>query len=158
MEAAGFRHSGESRAKSSTQGWSSNSGQVAEDALRNPALVLASQHEQQSSASNLTLPQQPDQQAGTQTQSASSLDQPQNGLGLYQPTGNNPKPPTTDSLGQYQPIGNNQTPLAGDDLNSTVIVDAQLTHLSSRDGTLLLVETLRCQTCLLFTTLPHQDA
>ena len=46
---------------------------------------------------------------------ASSLDQPQNGSG------------------QYQPTGNDQTPLAGDDLTSTAIVDAQLTHLISRD-------------------------
>ena len=100
---------------------------------RNPALVLASDHEQQSSASNLTLPQQQDQQAGSQTQSASSLDQPQNGSVQYRPTGNNPEPPTADALGQYQPTGNNETPLARDDLNSDVIVNAQLTHLISRD-------------------------
>ena len=62
MAAAGFRHSGKSRAKSSNQSWSPNRGQVTEDGLRNPALVLASGHEQQSSASNLTLPQQEDQQ------------------------------------------------------------------------------------------------
>ena len=42
-------------------------------------------------------------------------------------------PPTTDALGQYQPAGNNETSLAGDDLNSKVIVNAQLTHLISRD-------------------------
>ena len=94
--------------------------------------MLASE-QQQSSASILTLPQQQNQQAGTQTQSASSLDQPQNGLVQYQLTGNNPEPPTTDALGQYQPAGNNETPLAGDDLNSNVIVNAQLTHLISRD-------------------------
>ena len=132
MAAAGFRHSGKSRAKSSTQGWSPNSGQVAEDASRNPALVLASEHEQQS-ASILTLPQQQNQQAGTQTQLASLLDQPQIGSVQYQPTGNNPEPPTSDALGQYQPTGNDETPLAGDDLNSNVIVNAQLTHLISRD-------------------------
>ena len=133
MAAAGFRHSGKSRAKSSTQGWSPNSGQVAEDASRNPDLVLASQHEQQSSASNLTLPLQQNQQAGIQMQSASSLDQPQNESVQYQPTGNNPEPPTTDATGQHQPSGNNETPLAGDDLNSNVIVNAQLTHLVSRN-------------------------
>ena len=32
-----------------------------------------------------------------------------------------------------RPDGNNETPLAGDDLNSDVIVNAQLTHLISRD-------------------------
>ena len=132
MAAAGFRHSGKTRAKSSTQGWSPNPGQVAEDASRNPALVLASEHEQ-TSASILTLPQQQNQQAGTQTQLPSSLDQPQIGSVPYQPAGNNPESPTTDASGQYQPTGDNQTPLAGDDLNSNVIVNAQLTHLISRD-------------------------
>ena len=83
-------------------------------------------------SSCLTLPQQ-NQQAGSQTQSASSLDQLQNGLIQYQPSGSNPGPPTTDTLGQYQPTGNNETPLARDDLNSEVIVNAQLTHLISRD-------------------------
>ena len=88
---------------------------------------------QQSSASILPFAEQQNQQVGTQTQSASSLDQPQIGLVQYQPTGNNPEPPTTDALGQYQPAGNNETPLTGDDLNSDVIVNAQLTHLISRD-------------------------
>ena len=37
------------------------------------------------------------------------------------------------TLDQYQPTGNNETPLAGVDLNSDAIVDAQLTHLISRD-------------------------
>ena len=77
----------------------------------------------------LTLPQQQNQQAGTQTQLASSLDQPQSGSVQYQPSGSNPEPPTTDALGQYQLTGNNETPLA----NSNVIVNAQLTHLISRD-------------------------
>ena len=56
------------------------------------------------------------------------MDQPQIGSVQYQPTGNNPEP-----FGQYQPTGNNETPLAGDDLSSNVIVNAQLTHLISRD-------------------------
>ena len=94
--------------------------------------MLASE-QQQLSASILALPQQQNQQAATQAQSASSLDQPQNGLVQYRPNGNNPEPPTTDALGRYQPAGNNETPLAGDDLNSNVIVNAQLTHLISRD-------------------------
>ena len=132
MAAAAFRHSGKSRAKSSTQSWTPNSGQVTEDGPRNPALMLASE-QQQSSGSILTLPQQQNQQAGTQTQSAYSLDQPQIGSVQYQPSGSNPEPPTTDVLGQYQPAGNNETPLARDDLNSDVIVNAQLTHLISRD-------------------------
>ena len=118
--------------RSSTQSWSPNSGQVAENGSRNPDLVLASE-QQQLSASILALPQQQNQQAGTQTQPASSLDQPQNGLVQYRPTGNNLEPPTTDALGQCQPAGNNETPLAGDDLNSNVIVNAQLTHLISWD-------------------------
>ena len=45
-------------------------------------------------------------------------------------------PPTTDALGQYQPAGNNETPIAGEDLNTDAIVDAQLTHLISRDDAL----------------------
>ena len=48
----------------------------------------------------------------------------------YQPSGSNPKPPTANALGQYQPAGNNETPLAS---NSDAIVNAQLTHLISRD-------------------------
>ena len=51
----------------------------------------------------------------------------------FPPSGSNPGPPTTDTLGQYQPAGNNETPLERDDLNSDVIVNAQLTHLISRD-------------------------
>ena len=94
--------------------------------------VLVSEQGQQSSSSCLTLPQQ-NQQAGTQMQSASSMDQLQNGLVQYQPSGRNPEPPTANALGQYQPAGNNETPLARDDLNSDVIVNAQLTHLVSRD-------------------------
>ena len=64
----------------------------------------------------LTLPQQQNQQAGSQTQSASSMDQLQNGLIQYQPSGTNPEPPTVRTPGQYQPAGNNETPLAGEDL------------------------------------------
>ena len=61
------------------------------------------------------------------------MDQLQNGLVQYQPSGSNLEPPTANALGQYQPAGNNETPLAGEDLNSDVIVNAQLTHLISRD-------------------------
>ena len=128
----GLRKSGKSRAKSSTQSWSPNSSQAAEDQSGSFVDVLVSERDQQSSSSGLTLPQQ-NQQAGTLTQPASSLDQLQNGLVQYQPSGNDLEPPTTDALGQYQPAGNNETSLAGDDLNSNVIVNAQLTHLISRD-------------------------
>ena len=61
------------------------------------------------------------------------MDQLQNGLVQYQPSGTNPEPPTANALGQYQPAGNNETPLAREDLNSDAIVNAQLTHLISRD-------------------------
>ena len=116
MAAAGLRKSGKSKAKSSNESWSPNSGQVTEDGPRNPALVLASEHEQQPPACYLTLPQLRSEQTRMQTQSATSLlDQPQGGSGQHQPTGNNP------------------TSLAGDDLNSTAISDAQLTPPISRD-------------------------
>ena len=69
----------------------------------------------------------------SQTQGACSLDQLQNGLVQYQHSGSNPEPPAANALGQYQPAGNKETPLARDDLNSDVIVNAQLTHLNSRD-------------------------
>ena len=118
--------------RKSTQSWPSNSDQVTEDGSRNPALVLASE-QQQSSASMLTLPQQRNQQVGSQTQSDSSMDQPQKGLRQYQPSGTNPEPPTVRTPGQNQPAGNNETPLAGEDFNSDAIVEAQLTHLISRD-------------------------
>ena len=108
----GLRKSGKSRAKSSTQSWSPNSGQAAEDQLASLVDVLVSEQGQQSSSSGLTSPKQ-NQQAGTLTQSASSLDQLQNGLVQYQPSGNDLEPPTTDALSQYQPAGNNETPLAG---------------------------------------------
>ena len=109
----GLRKSGKSRAKSSTQGWSPNSGQSAEDQSVSFVDVLVSEQGQQSSSSCFTLLQQI-QKAGTQMQSALSLDQLQNGLVQCQPSGNNPGPPATDTLGQYQPAGNNETPLVRD--------------------------------------------
>ena len=101
----GLRKSGKSRAKSSTQGWSPNSGRAAEDESGSFVDVLVSEQGQHSSSSGLTLPQQQNQQAGSQTQSASSMDQLQNGLVQYRPSGTNPEPPTTDTLGEYQPPG-----------------------------------------------------
>ena len=129
----GLRKSGKSRAKSSNQGWSPNSGQAAQNESGSFVDVLVSEQGQHSSLSALTLPQQQNQQAGSQTQSASSMDQLQNGLVQYQPSGTNLEPPTANALGQYQPAGNNDTPLAREDLNSDAIVNAQLTHLISRD-------------------------
>ena len=74
------------------------------------------EHKQQPPASSFTLPQHQNTQTGTQTQSATSLkDQPQ-GVQV-----------------QYQPSGNDLTSLAGEGSNSTAIVDAELTHLISRD-------------------------
>ena len=89
----GLRKSGKFRAKSSNQGWSPNSGQDAEHESGSFADVLVSEQGQHSSSSGLTIPQQ-NQQAGTQTLPASSMNQPQSGLIQYQPTGTNPEPPT----------------------------------------------------------------
>ena len=104
--AQGLRKSGKSRAKSSTQGWSPNSGQATEDEPGSFVDVLVSEQGQQSSSSGLTLPQQQNQQDGSQMQSASSVDQLQNGSVQYQPSVSNPEPPTANALGQYQPTGN----------------------------------------------------
>ena len=94
--------------------------------------MFVSEHDQQSLACNLMLPQPRNDQTGLHTQSASSLlDEPQGGSGQYQPSGNNPTPLTTGA--SDQPTGNDQTPLAGEGLNSTAIVDAQLTPPISRD-------------------------
>ena len=93
--------------------------------------MLASEHQQQSSATDLTLPQQ-HQQTSIQTQPASSsLDQPQVGSGQYQPTGNDQTP--TGASVVYQSSGNGLTPPAEANTNSDAIVNAQLTHLISRD-------------------------
>ena len=61
----GLRKSGKSRAKSSTQGWSPNSGQAAEDQSGSLVDVFVSEQGQQSSSSGLTLLQQQNQQADT---------------------------------------------------------------------------------------------
>ena len=76
----GYRRSGKNRARSSNQGWSPNSGQDAEHESGSFVDVLVSEQGQHSSSSGLTLPQQQNQQVGSQTQSASSMDQLQNGL------------------------------------------------------------------------------
>ena len=91
-----------------------------------PAFVLASEHEQQSPASSLTLPQQQDHQTSMQTQSASSqLDQPQGGLG-YQPTGYDS---TRHRVGwaSASPLGTIRPHLQETTSTATATVDAQLT-------------------------------
>ena len=93
--------------------------------------MLVSEQGQHSSSSGLRLPQQ-SQQAGSQTQSVSSMNQLQT---LWVSTSR--LGPTRSRLqcmpGQYQPARNNETPLAREDLNSDAIVDSQLTHFISRD-------------------------
>ena len=115
MAAAGFRKSGKSKARSSNQIWSPNSGQVTEDGSQSPTAVFVSEHDQQPLACNLTLPQLRNDQTGMQTLPASSpLDQPQGGSDQYQPPGNNPTPLATGASDQYQPTANDQTSLARD--------------------------------------------
>ena len=79
------------------------------------------------------MPRQQDQQAGFQTQSASSLDQPQNASGQYQPSGNDQAPTPTGAPLVYQPSVNGLTLPAAANTNSDAVVNAQLTHLISRD-------------------------
>ena len=108
----------------SQQSWSPNSGQAAENESGSSVDLLVSEQGQQSSSSGLTLPQQ-HQQAGTQMQSAlPPLDQPQGGSRQYRPAANDQTP---------TPTGAPVTPPAGANANSDVIVNAQLTHLISRD-------------------------
>ena len=83
--------------------------------------VLVSEQGQHSSSSGLTLPQQQNQQAGSQTQSASSYGSATEWFGSVPAFWEQPEPPTANALGQYQPAGNNETPLAREDLNSDVI-------------------------------------
>ena len=64
---AGLRKSGKFTAKSSNQGWSPNSGQDAELESASLVDVFVSEQGQHSSSSGLALPQQQNQQAGTQT-------------------------------------------------------------------------------------------
>ena len=62
---AGLRKSDKSRAKSSSQGWSPNSGQDAELESASLVDVFVSEQGQHSSSSGLAKPQQQNQQAGT---------------------------------------------------------------------------------------------
>ena len=86
-----------------------------ENESRSSVDVLVSEHEHQSSASTLTLPQRQVQQTSFQAQSAFPLDEPQNGSGHYQPTGNDLTLPARANS------------------NSDVIVEAQLIDLIWRD-------------------------
>ena len=61
------------------------------------------------------------------------LDQPQSGLGQYQPTGNDQTPAPTSAPVVYQPSGTGLTLPAGANANSEAVVNAQLTHLIRRD-------------------------
>ena len=61
------------------------------------------------------------------------LDQPQGGLGQYQPAGNEKTPTPTGAPLVYQPSGNGLTLPAPANANSDNVVNAQLTHLNSRD-------------------------
>ena len=132
--ASGFRRSVKTAlGRTSQQSWSPNSGQSAENESGSSVDVLVSEQGQQSSSSGLTLPQQY-QQTGTQMQSAFlPLDQPQGGSGQDQSTGNDQTPTPMGAPVVYQPSGNDLTPPAGANANSDAIVDAQLTHLISRD-------------------------
>ena len=65
--------------------------------------------------------------------SLSSLDQPQDGSGQHQHTGNDQTPIPTGAPVVYQPSGNDLKPPAGANADSDAIVNAQLTHLVSRD-------------------------
>ena len=151
----GLRKSGKFRAKSSNQGWSPNSGQDAEHESASFVDVPVSEQGQHSSSSGLTLPQQQNQQVGSQTQSASSMDQLQDGLGQYQPSGTNLEPPTAHASGQYQPAGNNETPLARETLNwLTFLAETML----RRDRTLLMPQMFRCQMHLQCMISPLRDA
>ena len=116
MAAVALRRSAKTTpSRSSKQSWSPNFRQVAEDGSRNKALLLASEHEQQSSASNLTLPQQQEQQTDTHMQSARGW------TGTvpahWERPGSNPNGVPV----QYQPAGNDFTPLGGANSNSDVI-------------------------------------
>ena len=105
----GLRKSGKGPSRSSNQSWSPNSGQSAEDDTGSAVDVLVSEQGQQSSSNGFTLPQQ-HQQTGTQMHSAfPQLNQPQGGLGQYQPTGNDQTPTSMGVPVVYQPSGNGLT-------------------------------------------------
>ena len=130
----GLRKSGKFRAKSSNQGWSPNSGQDAERETASLVDVLVSEQGQHSSSRGPHITRT--------TESASWLSDAVNlfcrsatewfwfSTSLLGATRSRTQ---RMPLGQYQPAGNNETPLAREDLNSDAIVDAQLTHLISRD-------------------------
>ena len=129
---SGIRKSGKSRAKSSTQSWFPNPSQAAEDQSGSFVDVLVSRarsavlFERSHTTSTKS--------AGWHTDAVSIFTGSATEVfGSVPSLPGTTEPPTTDALGQYQPAGNNETSLAGDDLNTNVIVNAQLTHLISRD-------------------------
>ena len=130
--------SGKSRAKSSNQGWSPNSGQDAELEFASLVDVFVSEQGQHScfqrsritsteSASRHTDAACIFNESATERSDSVPADWDQSRAAY------SAEPPTVRTLDQYQPTGNNETPLAVVDLNSDAIVDAQLTHLISRD-------------------------
>ena len=128
----GLRKSGKSRAKSSNQGWSPNSGQDAEHESASFADVLVSEQGQHSSSSGLRYLNRISKLALRRSQSLLWISHRTVWVSTTR-LGTNPEPPAVHASGQYQPAGNNETPLAKEDLNSDAIVDSQLTHLISRD-------------------------
>ena len=126
----GLRKSGKSRAKSSNQGWSPNSGQAAQDESGSFVDVLVSEQGQHSSSSGFTdyLNNRISKLALRRSQLLQWIS--------YRMVSFSPSllGPTLsrlqrNALGQYQPAGNNETPLARED----PIVNAQLIRLISRD-------------------------
>ena len=130
MAAAALRRSAKSTpSRSSNQSWATNSGQIAEEELRNPAL-----HEQQSSASILTLPKQQDQKTCIQGASTTSAGPTTGWIGTEADYWKRPhSTPQREFSVQYRPAGNDLAPLAGANSNFGAIAEAQLTHLISRD-------------------------
>ena len=127
-----------------------NSGQAAEDESGSFVDVLVSEQGQHSSSSGLTLPQQQNQQAGSQTQSASSMDQLQNGLVQYQPSGSNPVQPTANALFSTSQPGTVRHHSQGKTSTLTSSLTLNRLTLSAetmlrRDRTLLMPQTFRCQ-------------
>ena len=136
------------------QSWPSNSGQVTDDGSRNSLPSNSSHPRAFSQCLNNRISKLAHRRSQPLHWTSHRLDR--FSTSLLGTTGK-------DAMGQYQPAGNNETPLAGDDLNSNVIVNAQLTHVISRDDALQgqdasNVSDVRCQTYRQCMTLLYQDA
>ena len=152
MAAAALRRSAKTTPnRKSTQSWPSNSDQATEDGSRNPALVLDSE-QQQSSASMLTLPPTTES-ASWHTDAVSHFTgSATEWFGSVPAFWEQPGAAYSECPGSVQPAGNNETLVARDDLNSDIIVNAQLTHLVSRD------DALQGQDAPHFSDVPMPDA